>query len=209
MQVLIQRVDVSPLSPDLGRELFRQQFVIPMISGLVQLTTNMRKGGDAQTWLSSPFQAWLALAASQSGIPEQVLLINLANELDADQRTIERWLSGEAIGKLSWPYATKVASILGKKAVDSDVQVLSGWLLFACAIQSASPEIRAAARRNFVLRKQQPWTLEDAVSKMNQESYRAGNLPVRNEAIPILNKVQHFFSMKPRNDNAGGVRIFV
>lgn len=202
MQVLIQRVDVSPLSPDLGRELFRQQFVIPMISGLVQLTTHMCKGGDAQTWLSSPFQAWLALAASQSGIPEQVLLINLANELDADQRTIERWLSGEAIGKLSWPYATKVASILGKKAVDSDVQVLSGWLLFACAIQSASPEIRAAARRNFVLRKQQPWTLEDAVSKMNQESYRACNLPVRNEAVPILNKVQHFFSMKPRNDNA-------
>lgn len=202
MQELVQQVDVSPFSPNLGRELFRQQFVIPMISGFVQLITHRYKGGDAQAWLDSPFQTWLALAASQSGISKRVLLDNLANELDVDQRTVDRWLSGEAIGKLSWPYAEKTRAILGKKVVDHDVQVLSGWLLFACAIQSASPEIRAAAQRNSALNKQQSWSLEDDISKTHQNNSQASHSKTRKKLALITDEVHDFFSVKPRNDNA-------
>ncbi|WP_315383572.1 ankyrin repeat domain-containing protein [Microvirgula aerodenitrificans] len=196
IQGLVQQVDASLLPPEAGRELFLRQFTIPMLSGFMQLTARLRDGGDAETWLSKPLQAWLVLAARRSRTAEQGLLAKLTEVLDADPRTMARWLSGDPIGKLSWPYATKVATVLDKKQADSDVQFLSGWLLVACAIQSVSPEIRAAVQRDVVLRKQQPWALEHAVAKMNQEGDRLGH-----SAVTILNEVQHCFEMKSRNDD--------
>jgi len=158
-------------------------------------------------WLTNPLRAWLALAVSRSGVDEQSLLTNFANDLDVDQRTIDRWLSGEPIGKLSWPYAPKVAATLGKKGSEPDVQLLTGWLLIACAFQSMLPEIRGAVRRDLVLRKQQPWALESAIAKMNQEGERLGNSPVRSESVPLLNEIQQCFSARPRNDDVLRLRL--
>lgn len=200
LQVLAQHADTSPVTLEKGRELFAQQFAVPMLSEFIHLAVSLRGGGNVEAWLTNPLRAWLAFAVSHSGIAEQRLLVNLANDLDADQRTIDRWLSGEPIGKLSWPYAPKVAATLGKKVGEPDVHLLTGWLLIACAFQSLLPEIRDAVRRDSALRKQQPWVLKDGIAKMNQEGYRLGDSPVRSEAVPMLNEIQQCFSMKPRND---------
>lgn len=202
LQVLAQHVDTSPMTLEKGGELFAQQFAVPMLSGFIHLTVSSRGGGNVEAWLTNPLRAWLAFAVSQSGIAEQRLLDNLAIDLDADQRTIDRWLSGEPIGKLSWPYAPKVAAILGKKVGEPEVNLLTGWLLVACAFQSLLAEIRDAVRRDSKRRKQQPWALENAIAKMNQEGYWLGNSPVRSEVVPLLDEVQQSFSMRPRNDDA-------
>lgn len=199
LQALAQHADTSPVPLEKGCELFIQQFAVPMLSGFIQLAVSVRGGGNVDAWITHPLRAWLALAVSRSSIDEQRLLTNLANDLDADQRTIDRWLSGEPIGKLSWPYSPKVAATLGKKVGEPDVQALSGWLLVASAFQSLSPEIRDAVRRDSVLRKQQPWALENAIAKMNHEGHRLGDSPVRDEAVPLLNELQQCFSMKPRD----------
>ena len=194
LQVLAQRVDTSPMTLEKGGELFAQQFAVPMLSGFINLTVSLRCGGSVEAWLTNPLRAWFAFAVSQSGIAEQRLLDNLAIDLDADQRTIDRWLSGEPIGKLSWPYAPKVAAILGKKVGEPDVNLLTGGLLVACAFQSLLPEIREAVRRDCVLRKQQPWALENAIAKMNQEGYSpeqiAGTLAAVHPDKPSL-QVSH------------------
>lgn len=207
LQVVAQHTDTSPMTLDKGRKLFAQQFAVPMLSGFIHLAVSLRGGGNAEAWLTNPLRAWLALAVSRSGITEQSLLVSLANDLDADQRTIDRWLSGEPIGKLSWPYAPKVAASLGNKAGEPDVHLLSGWLLIACAFQSLLPEIRNAVRRDLVLRKQQPWALEQAITKMNQESYRLGDSPVRREAVPMLNEIQKCFSMRPLDNDVLRTRL--
>lgn len=202
LQELVQQVDISPLPPDVGQELFRQQFTMPMLSGFMHLFVSLRNGGNAETWLSKPLQAWLALASCRSGIPEQQLLISLANELDADQRTIDRWMSGEPIGKLSWPYATKVAAILGKKQVDSEAQVLSGWLLISCALQSLSPALRGAVRRDYVLRKQQPWDFKKSMDVMNRAGLKLEGWPTPESIIPLLESIEHLFQKKSLEESA-------
>jgi len=207
LQVLTQYVDTSPMTLEKDADLFTQQFAVPMLSGFIHLAVSLRGGGNVDAWLTNPLRAWLALAVSRSGVDEQSLLTNFANDLDVDQRTIDRWLSGEPIGKLSWPYAPKVAATLGKKGSEPDVQLLTGWLLIACAFQSMLPEIRGAVRRDLVLRKQQPWALESAIAKMNQEGERLGNSPVRSESVPLLNEIQQCFSARPRNDDVLRLRL--
>lgn len=202
LQELVQHVDISPLSSDTGQELFRQQFTIPMLSGFIHLFVSLRSGGDAEAWLSKPLQTWLVLASSESGIAEQKLLISLATELDADQRTIDRWLSGEPIGKLSWPYSTKVAAILGKKQVDSEVQLLSGQLLVVCALQSLSPTIRGAVRRDYVLRKQQPWDFKQSMDVMSRAGLKPEGWPAPRAVIPLLQRIEHLFQEKSLKESA-------
>lgn len=202
IQVLVQQVDVSPLSLDTGQELFRQQFTIPMLSDFMHLIVSLRNGGDAEAWLSKPLHAWLALASSRSGIAESELLISLANELHADQRTIDRWLSGESIGKLSWPYATRVATVLGKKQVDSEVQLLSGWLLVGCALQSLSPASRGEVRRNYIHRKQQPWNFKKSMDVMNSAGLKPEGWPAPESVIPLLQRIEHIFREKSLKESA-------
>lgn len=202
MQTLAQQVDTSPMSPEEGDELFVQQFAVPMLSGFMDLSVSLRSGPDVTSWWASPFQAWISFAASRTGIAEKALLTNLGNEVDADQRTIDRWLSGHPIGKVAWPYGSKVAAALGKPVAESDIYLLAGWLLVVCAYQSLPVVIRDAVRHHFALRRQQPWTLEKAIGTMNQEGFRLGDWPVRSEAVPLLKGVQHLFAVWPRNDDA-------
>lgn len=201
LQELVQKVDTSPLPPEKGRELFVREFAVPMLSGFMRLAFSLRGGNNAEAWLTNPLQTWLAFTANRTGISEKELLVNLANELEVDQRTIYRWLSGEPIGKLFWPYSKKVAATLGKKEAESDNHLLTGWLLVSCALQALSPEIRKTVRRDFELRKQQPWTLAYAIEKMSREGDRFGDSPVRSEAVRMLSQVQQHFVMKPRNDD--------
>ena len=101
----------------------------------------------------------------------------------------------------------KVAAALGKPVVASEIHLLAGWLLLACAFQSLPPAIREAARREFALRQQQPWTLENGIRAMNREGDREGNCPERNEVEPLLNELQHLFSTMPREDDALGNKL--
>lgn len=202
VQFLAQHVDISPLPLDQGRKLFQQQFAIPMLSGFMSLVVRLRNGGNVEAWLSSPFKNWLAFAASRTGIAEQTLLTNLANELDADQRTIERWLAGEPIGKLTWPHAPKTTAVFRTQVAESDLHLLTGWLLVACALQSLPLEIREAIRRDIILRKQQPWAVENAVDAMNRNNRAPDNWPSGEIVEPLLQKIMQLTVTQPVNSVA-------
>lgn len=111
IQAFAQQVDISPMPPEKVDGLFVQHFVSPMLSGFMHLSLSLRSGPDVSSWWRCPLRAWLSFAAPRTGLTEETLLMNLANEADVDQRTIDRWLSGDPIGKVSWPYAPKVAGV--------------------------------------------------------------------------------------------------
>jgi ankyrin repeat protein len=206
IQALAQHVDTSPMAAEQGRELFFRHFAVPMLSGLLRLCANQRPGPDIEQWWQNAFQSWVSFAASKAKISEQTLLTNLANEIDADQRTIERWLSGEPMGKLVWPYAPKVMAALGeqgqKQMTPAEIHFLAGWLLVASAFQSLPPPYRDAARRDFNLRKQEPWSLEDAITSMNKQGFDLGSSPIRDSAVPLLGHIQNLFAIRPLDDSA-------
>ncbi|WP_217654271.1 hypothetical protein, partial [Pseudomonas aeruginosa] len=63
---------------------------------------------DIRQWWDSPFATWLIAAQQQSSLSAQKLLERLANHVDLDERTLERWQQGNAIGKSLWPYRDTV-----------------------------------------------------------------------------------------------------
>lgn len=196
LQGLAQNLDVTPLSTAEGQRLISQHFTAPMLAGVLTLAASRRTAPNFEQWCTSPFKAWLAFASHHTKVPQEKLLTNLGNELDADPRTIERWLVGEPVGKLGWPYAPKVAAAIGKDASAPEIPLLSGWLLLACAYQSLSTELRDVVKRDLSLRSQQPWGLEDALRAISQASHRAGDVPLRRQAIPLLETIQMMFSTK-------------
>lgn len=202
LQHLVQDVDISSLSQDTAQELFRQQFMLPMLSSFIHLLVSKHNGGDTETWLSSPLQTWLTLTSAKTGIGRQGLLRSLTSALDVDQRTIERWLSGEPTGKISWPYAAKVALIIGKKQEDSAVQFLSGWLLVACALQSLSPALRDELKHDYLLRKQQPWDLQQAMNVMNRAIHRPEMWLTAGSVISLQERIEHLFQEQPLREGA-------
>lgn len=58
LQVVAQHTDTSPMTLDRGRELFAQQFAVPMLSGFIHLAVSLRGGGNVEAWLTNPLRAW-------------------------------------------------------------------------------------------------------------------------------------------------------
>ncbi|MBU1364152.1 MAG: ankyrin repeat domain-containing protein [Gammaproteobacteria bacterium] len=202
LQGLAQNLDVTPLGTAEGQRLISKHFTAPMLAGFLTLAASRRAAPDFEQWGTSPFKAWLAFASHYTKVPEEKLLTNLGNELDAAPRTIERWRSGEPVGKLAWPYAPKVATAIGKDASAPEIPLLSGWLLLACAYQSLPTELREAVKRNLSLRTQHPWGLEDTWRAISQASNHAGDIPLRRQVIPLLETIQMMFSTKGHDKKA-------
>ncbi len=205
MQIFVQQVDANPLSQTQSYSLFVEQFAVPMIAGFLNQTNQQHQGPHMQQWLAQPFQSWLSLAAQRSGITEEILLINLGNHCNVDQRTLERWLSGEPIGKIAWPYARHVKAMLHhpekKKDLveEQDIHLLSAWLMITCAFQSLPIELRDAIRHDLALRRRQLWALDNSIQRCNEVSDRTGDSPHRADIVRHLNGVEMVFSTRPLN----------
>lgn len=203
IQTLAQHVDGSPLINDHGNDLVLRLFSVPMLSGFSRLCFATHRGPEIDLWWKSPFLAWIHFASSKAGMTTDVLLTNLANSLGADERTIERWLAGDPIGKLTWPFRLSVQEAIGKQQAgrvgEAQIDHLAGWLMLAVAFQSLPHGIRDAVRRDFGLRSQEPWSLEEAILTMNQHALTQGDSPTRRAVVPLLQCIEELFAEKQRN----------
>lgn len=200
-QQLAQHADMSSFTPDRGHNLVRRYYTVPMLSGFLRICFEKHAGPEVERWWQSPFRAWVALVATKSGISEKAILSQLANSLDVDQRTIERWVSGEPMGRLAWPYSPTIRAALekpGPEKVDQKIlQFLTGWLLVAVAFQSLPLELRDEVQRHYYLRQQEPWSLGQAIARINRDGFSVGATAAREAAIPLIESVQKLFSAKP------------
>lgn len=199
IQLLAQHVDTTLMPREKDGDPFIQHFAVPMLSRFMRLAVELRGGPDLVGWWASPFRSWSSFAAKQTGVEESTLLDTLANEVDADQRTIERWSSGERIGKIGWPYAPKVAAALGKPASEPEVQYLAGWLMMACAYQSSSHELRDAVHRHFTLYGERHWTLGEAIDAINRKCLQEGDGPRQADVMRTLLEIEEMFSATLRD----------
>lgn len=200
LQELSQNVDCTSISDSTGNTLFKQHFIVPMLSGFMNLCCSKLAGGPVEAWLEKPLKNWTIFATKRSGLTEDVLLTSIANGFNVDQRSIERWLAGAPIGKITWPYAEKITAALTAPHASADVQFLSGWLLIACALQSIPPETREEIRKDVRLRKQQPWNLKHVIQKMNPARDPASITSTEQEVVAFLGKIQKHFAAPIRDD---------
>ena len=202
IQFIAQNVDFSPMPKEEGARSFKQKVSVPMLSRFVIQAGKKFRNKEVSNWILTPFKSWLGLASRQTGKEQNEILNNLSFAAGADPRTVERWMAGESIGKISWPYKPIVTSATGNFASNEDVQFLSGWLTVACAIQSLTLENRLNIHSYLTSKESNSWTLEWAILQLNRDGFRFGDLPIRQKVVPLLDEIQLLFSSQPRNDTA-------
>lgn len=202
IQGLVREVETTPIATDAGSDTVRDEFVVPMLAGLVGLVAKHFPGIDLEVWWRSPFAAWVKLAAAVGQLPEAEVVARVHDT----PRTTERWLTGETVGDLHFPFRHSVLRVLCG-SVDSQVtgpiDKLTGWLTFTVAFQSLPMPVRESIRRAFELRKQQPWSVDAFVAKLQRQSLAAGVRPIRDRVIPLLQQIERHFSGERDLEAAG------
>lgn len=206
IQHLSLDVDTSPIANERGQEEIVRSCIVPMLSELLLSATSQQTSLIDDQWWNEAFATWVRWAAVMANISTELILANLGNYFEVDPRSIERWMAGEPIGELRWPYRPAVVATIGKDATErlksGGIDQLSGWLIVAIGFQSLPPELRDSVRRDFGLRSQQPWSLEQTIFVLNRRGLVKGDSPMRSQAVPLLQKIESLFSIRPQRIEA-------
>lgn len=202
LQQFALHVDSSPLPDDLAATAIERHFTTPMLAGFVNLMGTMMPGPEIYNWIGNPFAAWVRYASRLAGLGQQELLDNLANHLEIDDRTLQRWIKGEPIAKLRWPHRPAVEAAIGeagaKAAGVSQIDRMTGWLVITVAFQALPSGRRDAIRNQFKHLRVAAWSLGEAISVLNRQGEPFGATALRDAAIPLLYQIQESFAAKPR-----------
>jgi ankyrin repeat protein len=211
IQYLVQNVDTSPMANQQGKEHILRLFVIPMLSSFHRfLSDALQVGPDFELWWKSPFFAWIQYASLRTGLSTDTLFSNLETNLpsnrNVDRRSIERWVAGEPIGKLGWPYKPIVQGIIGKDAEKRlravELDRITGWLVVAVAFQSLPYDLRAEVQRDYKLRDQQAWSLSEAEAALNRLGFDYVKRPLRVAVSLLVSKLEELFAERQPNTMA-------
>ena len=204
LRSLARKADTPGMVQDRARPAILRMLVIPEISGFVRRVHQELPLLDIRQWWDSPFATWLIAAQQQSSLSAQKLLERLANHVDLDERTLERWQQGSAIGKGFWPYHDTVVALIGDCQLPrQQIERLTGWLIMVVAIQSLPTELRDTVKRDFFMQGQLPLrTEEQFIALLKREAADRHSLPVRDQIAPVLNDIQSLFANPESNHKA-------
>jgi len=204
LRSLARKADTTGMIQDRAQSAILRMLVIPEISGFVSRVHQELPLPDMQHWWDSPFASWLIVAQQKSSLSTQRLLARLANHVDLDERTLERWQQGNAIGKSLWPYRDTVMALVGDcQLPHQQIERLSGWLIMVVAIQSLPTQLRDTVKRDFFMQGQLPLrTEEQFIALLKREAADRHSLPVRDQIAPVLNDIQSLFANAVENHKA-------
>lgn len=204
LRSLARKADTTGMIQDRSRPAIFRMLVIPEISGFVRRVHQELPLLDIRQWWDSPFATWLIAAQQQSSLSAQKLLERLANHVDLDERTLERWQQGNPIGKSLWPYRDTVMALVGDCQLPrQQIERLSGWLIMVVAIQSLPADLRDTVKRDFFMHGQLPLrTEEQFIALLKREAADRLSLPVRDQIAPVLNEIQSLFANPEGNQKA-------
>jgi len=204
LRSLARKADTTGMIQDRARPAIFRMLVIPEISGFVRRVHQELPLLDIRQWWDSPFATWLITAQQQSSLSAQKLLERLANHVDLDERTLERWQQGNAIGKSLWPYRDTVMALVGDCQLPrQQIERLSGWLIMVVAIQSLPADLRDTVKRDFFMHGQLPLrTEEQFIVLLKREAADQHSLPVRDQIAPVLNEIKSLFANPEGNQKA-------
>ncbi len=191
-----REIDTSGMIPARARAALFRLLVIPELSGFINRASRELPVLDVKTWWEAPFVAWLQMAASQSGLQEAQLLVRLADHLDIDERTLERWQQGESIGTKLWPYQATVRALLADSNLTAKhLERLTGWMVMVVALQSLPAELRDSVKRDFYLHGQLQLKSEQQLpAQLKREAADRNSLPLRNQVAPVLEDLYQLFT---------------
>lgn len=191
-----REIDTTGMIPARARAALFRLLVIPELSGFISRASRELPVLDVKTWWEAPFVVWLQMAASQSGLPEAQLLVRLADHLDIDERTLERWQQGESIGTKLWPYQATVRALLADSNLTAKhMERLTGWMVMVVALQSLPAELRDSVKLDFYMHGQLQMKPEQQLpAQLKREAADRNSLPLRNQVAPVLEDLYQLFT---------------
>lgn len=193
-QQLARDVDTSRIADEQGQEEVVRTFEIPIVSWFLELATSRHPGPVDDQWWKRPLSAWVKWVAAETDLGGDFLLTNFANHLDASPKSIERWMNGEPTQKLHWPYRPLVQATVyprtGEGIKAETIDRLTGWLIISVACQSLPTQLRERLRQNAILKRERPWTLEQAIAELNGSALAIGKPQVRAAVIPVMKTIK-------------------
>ena len=191
-----QNADTTRMIPSRAKDALLGLLEIPELSGFIRRVSKEIPLLEVLTWWEVPFTAWLQVAVRQSGLTEALLRERLANHLDIDQRTLERWLQGEPIGKGLWPYRATVQTLIaGSNLTARQLERLTGWLVMVVALQSLSEEMRDSVKRDFLTHRHRSLKSEQqAREQLNRGATDHSRLPLRDQVASVRAGLDQLFA---------------
>lgn len=197
--------DFSLVDPQDVEKTYRESFAVPLAAAFLARAFRQPVTPDVGRWWDAPFAAWVELAAARAGVPSNDLLndgIGICAEVHP--RTLQRWMKGEPVKNLTWPYLPKIEAALKRvrrKALKplekGDRQQLAGWLMVSVVFQAQAPEIRQAVRRRREAAGWHPGSVDLAIEAVNRRAFAACDDPVRGHAMKVLKEVEDFLERQP------------
>lgn len=196
LRSLARATDTTGFILERAKDLLFKLLVIPELSGFIRHTSLEIPPLNVQLWWELPFTAWLQLATKQTNLPESKLLERLANHLDVDLRTLERWSLGSPIGKGLWPYrATTRALFTDSSLTVRQFEQLTGWLVMVVSLQSLPAELRNSVKHDFHRYNERTLKSERQVrEQLQREAFDRSSLPLHHQAAPILDTLEQLFA---------------
>lgn len=203
LRSLARNTDTTSLLSERARPVVLKLLVITEISGAIRRASQELPLLDMNQWWDAPFYYWLKAASLQSRTPEKQLLERLANYLDVDDRSLDRWLKGASIGKGLWPYReTLKALFAGSNLTERQIERLTGWLIMVVALQSLSAELRDSVKHDFFMHRQQSLKTEQQfIACLKAEAADRQCLVEREQVAPVLNDLDNLFTDAVNNQH--------
>ena len=195
LRTLTTQADTTGMLAEPAQNAIHKMLLVPELSAIIRRASIEIPVIKMQQWWEAPFSTWMQSAARLSNISEGELLNRLANHLDIDERTLERWQNGDVIKKTLWPYKETAQVMLDDAGLSSKtLEHLTGWLVMAVAGQSLSVELLDQIKQDFNLHGQRPLqNQQQFIGKLNQAAADRNSLPVRNQTAPVLKDLAMLF----------------
>lgn len=173
LQELTQEVETTPMGHEQGARAVRIGLTAPMLAWVMRSALHQFPGIDVHVWWRSPIAAWVKLVAGVANVDESEIL----GRLHDTPRTTERWMAGDPVGELRFPYRDSLRRCLREDINRCSVEqldLLVGWLTLAVSYQSISADLRDEVRCSLATDPQQAWSPAAFIADLQRQSHDAG-----------------------------------
>lgn len=197
VQQLVQSIDEMVWDEE-GLRQYRDRIQIPLCSGLLQSAQRQLSGPPLQALWDRPFQAWIEWFSAQLAMEHSTVLDRLEPCLDVDRRSLQRWLHGAPIKKSLWPFRAKVKACAAGTLSERQIELSTGWLVMAVALQNLPSTLRRAASQPTQHAPSFDAVVQHFAQREQQWAYRG----IRKLAIPLLMEVEELFASTTEHTEA-------
>lgn len=124
-----------------SKKLFFTEYFAPFAAHVFNDDALSDNGTSTATFLGvdRPFEGWVKLMATELKVSEKQIKMAVGDALQVNERTMQNWMAGESIGKISYQ-ALQQANIAGRKFSDRHL----ACLLLVVVAQNSKPYAKQA-----------------------------------------------------------------